>query len=104
AALAPTAHQGSAIFTSPPGTRLPARGRRLVDGDAAGLDRDVAAGGEVAQDAVDHLARGADARRDVLLRQLLRDHQLAALLDRELEQDARHAPVDVEHRQAAHVL
>ena len=35
---------------------------------------------------------------------LLGDHQLAVLLDRELEQDARHAPVDVEHREAAHVL
>src|ERR671915_1817681 len=72
---------------------LPARGRGLVDGDAAAFDADIAAGGEVAQDAVDHLARGADARRDVLLREPLRDDELAVSLHRELEQDARHAPV-----------
>src|ERR671914_784573 len=54
---------------------LPASGRSLVDGDATVFDADVAAGGEIAQHAVDHLARGADARRDVLLRELLGDHE-----------------------------
>src|SRR5918992_3402363 len=81
---------------------LPARGRGLVDGDAAAFDADIAAGGEVAQDTIDHLARGADARRDVLLRELLGNHQLAVTLHREVEQGARDAPVYVQHGEVAH--
>src|SRR3954468_15680011 len=54
---------------------LPAR-RRLADDDQAAVFlADVAAGREVGKDAADHLARGADARGDVAVRERLVDAQ-----------------------------
>ena len=54
------------------GRPLPPRRRRLLDRDAAGFDLDVAAGRQIAEYAVDHLARCAHAVRHILLRELLR--------------------------------
>src|SRR5919201_1510009 len=56
---------------------LPARRRLAHDHQAPVLLADVAAGGEVGEDAADHLARGAHARGDVLVRERLVDHQAA---------------------------
>src|SRR4029079_19304896 len=74
------AGRSRAIFTSAarPAARSP-RGRRLPrDHDPAAREGEVAASGQVLDDAAHHLARGADAIGDVLLRQPLADAPLAA--------------------------
>src|SRR5688572_28013447 len=88
-----------------PPRRSPACRRFLVDGDEAVLDGDVAARAQVAEDAAHHVARGANALGDLLLRDLVGDVQLAVfLLHGEVEQQARHAPVHVEQRRSFTLL
>jgi len=74
---------------------------RVAQHDGGTAHLDVAAGLQVLHHAAHHLARGADHLGDVLLGQALGDHFLAVHVLRHVEQQARHAPVDVEQRQAA---
>src|SRR5688572_10284826 len=84
--------------------RSPVRRRLPVDHDPVGLDGDVSALNQVLEDAAHHLARAADAARDLGLGELLGDVLHAVLRDRALQQQACHAPVGVHEREAAHVL
>src|SRR2546427_5314356 len=78
-------------------------GRELaVHDDLLRLDRDVAAGGEVAQDAAHHLARAADARRDLRLGETVRDDAAAAALDGAFLEILHQAAVDVLQREVHH--
>src|SRR4051812_49996710 len=60
---------------------LPVRREFLQQDDLLRLDGDVAAGSEVLEDAAHHLARAADARGDVVLRQALGYGTAPARLD-----------------------
>jgi hypothetical protein len=62
---------------------------------------DVTAQLQILHHAADHLARGADHLRDVLLGQPLGHHLLAIDVFGHVEQQAGDAAVDVEQRQAA---
>src|SRR5712691_10565400 len=62
----------------------PVGGQFLVNRDVLGVDGDVAAGGEVLDDAAHHLARAADPRGDIVLREAFGDDAFAVLLDRVL--------------------
>src|SRR5258708_7248254 len=62
----------------------PMRREFPVNGDLLGVDRNVAARGEVLDDAVHHLARAADSRGDIVLGQALGHYARALLLDRVL--------------------
>src|SRR5258706_232288 len=73
----------------------PMRGELLVNRDLLGVDRNVAAGGEVLDDAVHHLARAADSRGDIVLGQALGHYARALLLDRVLVDEFGEATVDV---------
>src|SRR5512145_1262885 len=70
------------------------------DHDALLLERDVAALHEVLEDAAHHLARAPHAAGDVRLAQAL-DHQSPAFIARRIEEQPRHAPVDVEQGQVS---
>ena len=87
-----------------PSAALPVARQGLGDGDPAFLHLDIAAGRQVLEHAADHLARGADPVGDFLLGQLAEDDELVVLLHREVEQQPRHAPVDVQRREAPHVV
>src|SRR3569833_365012 len=84
-------------------TSIPRR-QAIVNDDMLLLHVDVAAGGEVLQYPRHHLARGADTVGNVLLRELALDHEAIALRRRHAEQGLRNTAVDVEQRQALHVV
>src|SRR5689334_15934323 len=63
--------------------------------DVLGVYGDVAAGGEFLDDAAYHLARGADSRGDVVLREALANHASAALLDRVFVDKSGEPSVDI---------
>src|SRR5712691_3349231 len=82
----------------------PMRREFLVDRDLLGVDRNVAAGGEVLDDAVHHLARAADTRGDIVLGQALGHYPGALLLDRVLVDELGEAAVDVLQGQVEDLL
>src|SRR3982074_982140 len=73
----------------------PVRREFLVTRDLLGVDRNVAARGEVLDDAVHHLARAADSRGDIVLGQALGHYARALLFDRVLVDELGEAAVDV---------
>src|SRR3569623_836378 len=75
-----------------------------VDDDVFLFHVDVAAGGKILEDARYHFARSADAVGDVLLSELVLDHQAVALRRRHAEQGLGDAAVDVEQREALHFV
>src|SRR3569623_953150 len=84
-------------------TSIPRR-QAIVNDDMLLLHVDVAAGGEVLQYPRHHLARGADTVGNVLLRELALDHEAIALRRSHAVQVLLNTAVDVEQRQALHVV
>src|SRR5258708_35420049 len=82
----------------------PMRREFPVNGDLLGVDRNVAARGEVLDDAVHHLARAADSRGDIVLGQALGHYARALLLDRVLVDEFGEAAVDVLQGQVEDLL
>src|SRR5260221_583224 len=75
----------------------------LVNGNLLGVDRDVAAGAEVLDDAIHHLARAADSRGDILLRQAFGHHPRPVAFDRVLVEELGETAVDVLQGPVAHL-
>src|SRR5215470_18573332 len=69
--------------------------------DVGAAHLDIAAGLQVFHDAAHHLAGSADHLGDVLLRQALGDDLLAVDVFGHVEEEARHASVDIQEREAA---
>src|SRR2546427_11926629 len=82
----------------------PVRRELLMNRNLLGVDRDVAARGEVLDDAVHHLARAADSRRDIVLGQALGHYARALLLDRVLVDELGEPAVDVLQGQVEDLL
>src|SRR4029077_20855306 len=82
----------------------PVRRQLLVNRNLPGVDRTVAAGAEVLDDAVHHLARAADSRGDVVLGEALGHHAHALLLDRVLFDELGEPAVDILEGQVENLL
>src|SRR5439155_20763582 len=82
----------------------PMRRELLVNRNLLGVDRNVAARGEVLDDAVHHLARTADSRGDIVLGETLGQYAHALLLDRVLVDELGEPAVDVLQGQVENLL
>src|SRR4029453_10117296 len=87
---------------SKPKRLSPVRRELLQDLYAFRVDRNIAAGGEIANDAAHHLARTADARRDIALREPFGDDALSVVLDCVLLHETNEPSVDVLQREVAY--
>src|SRR5882672_490397 len=99
-AAAPTARADARAATH----ASPMRREFLVNRNLLGVDRNVAARGEILDDAVHHLARAADTRGDIVLGQALGHYARAPLLDRVLVDELGEAAVDVLQGQVEDLL
>src|SRR5258706_10529733 len=82
----------------------PFRRRFFIYGDHPAFDRNIAAGDEVAEYAAHHVARRADPLRDLLLRDLVGNDELAVLFDGHLQEKTGDPPIDVEQGQGLHAI